>query len=137
MINVRSYGENPQEVGKFATEFMRGLQSGNVLATAKHFPGHGDTAVDSHRGLPVIDFSRERLEKTEFVPFREFINNGVGSIMISHISMPQLDSEEVKPLKKSEKPAYADSEVITEASTIPATLSKNIVTRYFEKRYEI
>lgn len=133
VINVRSYGEDPAEVGKFATEFMIGLQSGNVLATAKHFPGHGDTAVDSHRGLPVIDFSRERLEKTEFVPFRELVNNGVGSVMISHISMPQLDSEQVKPLPRAEKPAYADSEVITEASTIPATLSKNIVTDILKK----
>ncbi|MCW5958559.1 MAG: glycoside hydrolase family 3 C-terminal domain-containing protein [Pyrinomonadaceae bacterium] len=128
VINVRSYGEDPNEVGKFATEFMRGLQSGNVLATAKHFPGHGDTAVDSHRGLPEIDFSRERLEKTEFVPFREIISRGVGSVMISHIAMPQLDSEKVKPLDNFEKPSYGGSEVITEASTIPATLSRNIVT---------
>ncbi len=128
VINVRSYGENPQDVGKFATEFMIGLQSGNVLATAKHFPGHGDTAVDSHRGLPEINFTRERLEQTEFIPFREIINKGVGSIMISHIAMPQLDNEKVQPLKKSEKAAYTESEVITEASTIPATLSKNIVT---------
>jgi beta-N-acetylhexosaminidase len=128
VINVRSYGENPQEVGRFATEFMIGLQTGNVLATAKHFPGHGDTAVDSHRGLPEINFTRERLEQTEFIPFREIINSGVGSVMISHIAMPQLDSEKVEPLKKSEKAAYTESEVITEASTIPATLSKNIVT---------
>ncbi len=128
VINVRSYGEDPNEVGKFASAFMQGLQSGGVLATAKHFPGHGDTAVDSHRGLPVIDFSRERLEKTEFVPFREIIKAGVGSVMISHISMPQLDSEEVKPLKKAEKAVYGESEIITEAATIPATLSKNIVT---------
>ncbi len=128
VINVRSYGENPHEVGKFATEFMIGLQSGNVLATAKHFPGHGDTAVDSHRGLPEINFTRERLNQTEFIPFREIIKSGVGSVMISHIAMPQLDSEKVQPLKKSEKAAYTESEVITEASTIPATLSKNIVT---------
>ena len=128
VINVRSYGENPQEVGRFANEFMIGLQSGNVLATAKHFPGHGDTAVDSHRGLPEINFTRERLEQTEFVPFRDIINKGVGSVMVSHIAMPQLDSEKVQPLKKSEKAAYTESEVITEASTIPATLSKNIVT---------
>ena len=128
VINVRSYGENPQQVGLFAKEFTDGLQSGNVLATAKHFPGHGDTAVDSHRGLPEINFSRERLEKTEFVPFRDLINNGVGSVMISHIAMPQLDNEKVQPLKRSEKAAYTESEVITEASTIPATLSKNIVT---------
>lgn len=128
VINVRSYGENPQEVGTFSTAFMQGLQSGNVLATAKHFPGHGDTAVDSHRGLPEINFTRERLEQTEFVPFRQLITNGVGSVMISHIAMPQLDNEKVQPLKKSEKAAYTESEVITEASTIPATLSQNIVT---------
>ena len=103
VINVRSYGENPQQVGLFAKAFTDGLQGGNVLATAKHFPGHGDTAVDSHRGLPEINFTRERLEKTEFVPFRDLINNGIGSVMISHIAMPQLDSEKVEPLKKSRK----------------------------------
>lgn len=129
VINVRSYGENPQEVARFANEFMIGLQTGNVLATAKHFPGHGDTAVDSHRGLPEINFTHERLEQTEFVPFRQIINGGVGSVMVSHIAMPQLDSEKVQPLKKSEKTAYTDSEIITEASTIPATLSNNIVTK--------
>lgn len=133
VINVRSYGENPEEVGRFGAAFSQGLQSANVLATAKHFPGHGDTAVDSHRGLPLINFSRERLEKTEFVPFRSLINSGVGSIMISHIAMPQLDSTEIKPLKTAEKAAYADSEVITEASTIPATLSSNIIQNILQK----
>ncbi|HQU84932.1 MAG TPA: glycoside hydrolase family 3 N-terminal domain-containing protein [Pyrinomonadaceae bacterium] len=128
VINVRSYGENPQEVARFGSAFMEGLQSQNILATAKHFPGHGDTAVDSHRGLPVIDFTRERLEQTEFVPFRALINAGIGSVMVSHISMPKLDNTEVKPLKESSKPSYADSEVITEATTIPATLSTKIVT---------
>ena len=127
VINVRSYGENADEVARFTTAFMQGIQSENVLATAKHFPGHGDTAVDSHRGLPIIDFSRERLEKTEFVPFRALIDNGIGSIMISHISMPQLDAEKVQPLKIAEKAAYTDSQIVTEAATIPATLSPNIV----------
>ncbi|CAN5335943.1 glycoside hydrolase family 3 protein [soil metagenome] len=133
VINVRSYGENPLEVARFATAFMQGLQSQNILATAKHFPGHGDTAVDSHRGLPVINFSRERLEKTEFIPFRAVINSGIGSVMISHISMPQLDAEIVKPLKESVKPTYADSEVITEGTTVPATLSPKIVTDILRK----
>ncbi len=128
VINVRSFGENPFDVAKFGIAFADGLQSGNVLATAKHFPGHGNTAVDSHRGLPVIDFSRERLEKTEFLPFRELVKNGVGSVMISHISMPQLDNEKVKPLKKSIKAEYTEDEVVTDGTTIPATLSKNIVT---------
>ncbi len=133
VINVRSYGENPLEVAKFGAAFAQGLQSQNVLATAKHFPGHGDTAVDSHRGLPVIDFSRERLEKTEFVPFRALINAGIGSVMISHISMPKLDSEEVKPLKESTKASYTESEVITDGTTIPATLSTKIVTDILRK----
>ncbi|MBA3335659.1 MAG: beta-N-acetylglucosaminidase, partial [Acidobacteria bacterium] len=86
VINVRSYGENPEDVGRFAAAFTQGLQSGNVLATAKHFPGHGDTAVDSHRGLPVIDLPRTRLEQVEFAPFKAVIDGGIGSIMISHIS---------------------------------------------------
>lgn len=133
VINVRSYGESPLEVARFGAAFSRGLQSQNVLATAKHFPGHGDTNVDSHRGLPVINFSRERLEKTEFIPFRELIKAGVGSVMISHISMPQLDAEEVKPLKESTKASYTDSEVITEGTTIPATLSKKIVSDILKK----
>jgi beta-N-acetylhexosaminidase len=133
VINVRSYGENAEDVARFGVAFTEGLQSENVLATAKHFPGHGDTAVDSHRGLPVIDFSRERLEKTEFMPFRSLINAGIGSVMISHISMPQLDNTKVEPLKQSIKPSYADSEVITEGTTMPATLSANIVTDILKK----
>lgn len=133
VINVRSFGENPNDVAKFGVAFANGLQSGNVLATAKHFPGHGDTDVDSHRGLPVVDFSRERLEKTEFLPFRELIKNGVGSVMISHISMPQLDSETVTPIKNSLKSRFVESEVVTENTTIPATLSKNIVTNILKK----
>jgi len=128
VINVRSFGENPKDVARFGIAFMKGLQSGNVLATAKHFPGHGNTSVDSHRGLPVINFSRAELEKTEFLPFRELIKNGVGSVMISHISLPSLDGETVMPLKKPIKAEYTDSQVITEKTTIPATLSKKIVT---------
>ena len=133
VINVRSFGENPQDVARFGNAFAEGLQSGNVLATAKHFPGHGDTAIDSHRGLPVIDFSRERLEKTEFLPFRRLIENGVGSVMISHISMPQLDDEKAAPLEYSIKAEYTEKEIITEGATVPATLSEKIVTGILKK----
>ena len=133
VINVRSYGENAEDVTRFGVAFTEGLQSGNVLATAKHFPGHGDTAVDSHRGLPVIDFSRERLEKTELSPFRALINAGIGSVMISHISLPQLDNAKVEPLEKSIKAGYTEEEVITEGTTMPATLSTNIVTGILRK----
>jgi beta-N-acetylhexosaminidase len=133
VINVRSYGENPADVARFAIAFMEGLQANGVLATAKHFPGHGDTNVDSHRGLPVINFSRERLEQTEFAPFRELIKAGVGSVMISHISLPQIDATVVRPLKQSVKATYTESEIITDGTTTPATLSPNVITDILRK----
>src|SRR5919109_5606291 len=80
VINVRSYGEDPSEVARFAAAFTEGAQKGGVIATAKHFPGHGDTAVDSHRGLPVIDVERVRLDAVELMPFRAAIAAGVGAV---------------------------------------------------------
>ena len=133
VINVRSYGENPADVSRFAVAFTQGLQSGNVLATAKHFPGHGDTAVDSHRGLPIINLPRSRLDQIELAPFKSVIDGGIGSVMISHISLPQIDATKVEPLKKSIKASYTESEVINENTTLPATLSPNVVTEMLQK----
>ena len=133
VINVRSYSEDPDDVARYGVAFMEGLQSQKVLATAKHFPGHGDTNVDSHRGLPVINLSRERLEKVEFVPFRRIIQAGVGSVMISHISMPQIDGAIVQPLKQPTTTAYADSKVISEGTTTPATLSTTVIKQILQK----
>ncbi|MDQ3179241.1 MAG: hypothetical protein M3Q33_01855, partial [Acidobacteriota bacterium] len=133
VINVRSYGENPADVARFAVAFSEGLQSENVLATAKHFPGHGDTATDSHRGLPVIDFPLSRFETVELVPFKSVIDSGIGSIMVAHISLPQIDQTKIEPLKKSIKPSYTESEIITNAITVPASLSPNVVTQMLKK----
>jgi len=133
VINVRSYGEDPQTVAKFAIAFMEGLQAGGVIATAKHFPGHGDTDVDSHRGLPVIKVSRQRLEEYEFYPFREVIKAGVASIMVSHISLPEIDNMPVSPLSERTRSVYTDEEIITEGTTVPATVSKTIVTDILRK----
>lgn len=133
VINVRSYGENPQDVARFASAFMTGLQSENVLATAKHFPGHGDTAVDSHRGLPIIDLPKSRLEQIELVPFKAVVESGVGSIMVAHISLPQIDPTQVKPLKQSVKASYTESEIKSENATIPSTLSPAVVTGILRK----
>jgi len=133
VINVRSYGENPADVSRFSIAFTEGLQSGNVLATAKHFPGHGDTAVDSHRGLPIINFSRQRFDQIELAPFKSVIDAGIGSVMISHISVPQIDATRVEPLKTSVKASYTESEVITEGTTMPATLSPNVVSQILIK----
>jgi len=133
VINVRSYGENPADVSRFAVAFTQGLQSGNVIATAKHFPGHGDTAVDSHRGLPIINFPRSRFDQIELAPFKSVIDAGIGSVMISHISVPQIDATKVEPLKKSIKASYTESEVVTEGTTMPATLSPNVVSEILIK----
>lgn len=127
VINVRSYGEDPNAVGRFVAAFVEGAQSKGVIATAKHFPGHGDTATDSHRGLPEINVSRERLNTIELVPFRAAVNSGVGSVMTGHIGMPQIDSTAVVPLPRDVKLKPLDTdengELVTENGTMPTTLS--------------
>lgn len=129
VINVRSFGEDPDDVARFGIAFADGVQSQNVIATAKHFPGHGDTNVDSHRGLPIIDHSRESLEKTELKPFRKAVDAGIASIMIAHIGLPQIDAEEITPLEKYEGgDAEEGALIVTEKATVPATLSYKVQT---------
>ncbi len=127
VINVRSYGEDPAEVARFGAAFTEGAQGAGVIATAKHFPGHGDTAIDSHRGLPEINVSRARLDAVELTPFRATIAAGVGSVMVAHIGLPQLDPTKVRPLPKNEKGRPIDTdeggEIIAESASIPATVS--------------
>ena len=134
VINVRSFGEDPADVARFGIPFAEGIQSQRVIATAKHFPGHGDTAIDSHRGLPIIDYSRQRLEQTELVPFRKAVDAGIGSIMIAHIALPQIDNEEVKPLKNFiQGDAEHGAEIVNQSATIPATLSAKVQTDILRK----
>lgn len=125
VINVRSFGEDPAEVARFVSAFIEGAQGAGVLATAKHFPGHGNTATDSHRGLPVINVGRVDLESIELVPFRSAIKSGVGAIMSAHIGLPQIDPTQVSPLARDSilRPAYAEQEVLTENAVLPGTLS--------------
>ena len=127
VINVRSYGEDPADVSRFAAAFTEGAQNAGVIATAKHFPGHGDTAVDSHRGLPEINVSRERLNTVEFVPFKATVDAGVGAVMVGHIALPQIDATAVKPLPENlkSKPIDTDQngEIIEEKAAMPATMS--------------
>ena len=106
IINTRSFGEDPHKVADFVTQFVRGVEENGGLATAKHFPGHGDTAADSHIDLPVIPANRERLESLELVPFRAAIAAGAGSIMTGHLSVPAFEPD----------------------TNTPATLSHNILT---------
>jgi beta-N-acetylhexosaminidase len=88
VINFRSFGSNKNEVAKKGLAYMLGLQSQNIIATAKHFPGHGDTDVDSHKDLPVIPHSKERLFDIELYPFQQLINSGLSGIMTAHLDVP-------------------------------------------------
>jgi len=91
IINTRAIGENPGQVARLAVAFIRGCQDNGMIATAKHFPGHGDTDLDSHILLPVIKADRDRLEKVELAPYVQAIEAGVGGIMIAHLVVPALD----------------------------------------------
>jgi beta-N-acetylhexosaminidase len=91
IINVRSFGEDPREVGEMGAAFVRGVQDHGAVATGKHFPGHGDTETDSHLALPVITASRARLDSVELRPFREAVDAGIGGIMTAHIMVPALN----------------------------------------------
>jgi beta-glucosidase-like glycosyl hydrolase/CubicO group peptidase (beta-lactamase class C family) len=106
IINVRAFGEDPRQVADFAGQFIRGIEENGALATAKHFPGHGDVTTDSHLSLPVVPDDRKELENNELVPFRAAISAGVSSIMPGHLAVPALEPD----------------------ATVPASLSRDILT---------
>jgi beta-glucosidase-like glycosyl hydrolase/CubicO group peptidase (beta-lactamase class C family) len=97
VINYRSFGENREKVAAKVSMYMKGMQDNGILATGKHFPGHGDTNVDSHLDLPLISHNRERLDSIELYPFRKLINDGIGSIMTAHLNLPSLDTSSGLP----------------------------------------
>jgi beta-N-acetylhexosaminidase len=111
VINFRSFGEDPGNVSRKSLMYMKGLQDNGIIAVGKHFPGHGDTEVDSHLDLPVIRHSRERLDSIELAPFKLLINNGITGIMPGHLSVTAFDS----------------------IPNLPATLSKNILTNLLKQ----
>ena len=128
VINTRSFGEDPRDVGRYVAAFVRGVQSQPVLATAKHFPGHGDTHTDTHRSLPVLDVDRARLERVELIPFRAAIDAGVASVMLGHLAIPSIDPTPVptRPAHESatDTPYAIDASA---AGTMPASLSRPVI----------
>lgn len=110
VINDRSFGEDREAVARKAIAYMRGLQNAGVIATAKHFPGHGDTDTDSHLGLPVIAHTRSRLDSLELYPFQRLMEEGLAAVMVAHLEVPALDT----------------------ARGVPSTLSKPIVNGLLE-----
>lgn len=106
VIHMRSFGENQEDVARKGIMYMKGMQDGGLIVTAKHFPGHGDTGTDSHYALPVIPHSRQRLDSVELYPYRRLIEAGLDGVMIAHLYVPSLEKSE----------------------NTPSTLSKSIVT---------
>ena len=102
VINDRSFGEDREAVARKGIAYMRGLQKGGVIATAKHFPGHGDTDTDSHFGLPMIAHSRTRLDSLELYPFQRIVEEGIAAMMVGHLEVPALDSTKGQPSTLSE-----------------------------------
>ncbi len=131
VINVRSFGEQPEAVGRFVAATVAGLQEGGVLATLKHFPGHGDTNVDSHRSLPVLGVDRARLDAVELVPFRAGLAAGARGVMTAHLAVPALDPEPAPVLAAPIRTKDFNAEVaeVQTAGTMPAVVSRPITTK--------
>lgn len=111
IIGFRSFGEDKYNVTERAIAIMKGVQSKGIFATGKHFPGHGDTETDSHKGLPTVNFSKERLEIMEFFPYKKAFEKGLSSVMVAHLNVPSLESR----------------------LNYPSSISYNVVTNILQK----
>ncbi len=114
IIGNRSFGENRENVAEKSIAFTNGLQSEYIIATAKHFPGHGDTATDSHKTLPTLDFNVQRLDSIELYPYKKLFKTGLTGVMVAHLSIPSLEPN----------------------VNLPSSLSKNIVTDLLQEKME-
>ncbi|WP_461443123.1 glycoside hydrolase family 3 N-terminal domain-containing protein [Maribacter sp.] len=103
IIGNRSFGEDRENVSRKGVAFMKGIESAGVLSSGKHFPGHGDTATDSHHALPVINFSRKRLDSVEMYPYQKLIDSGLSSVMVAHLEVPALELKKGLPSSLSEQ----------------------------------
>lgn len=124
VINIRSFSSAPWLVSLMGMQYIKGLQSEGVITTCKHFPGHGDTATDSHTGLPLIDKSYDELKMTELLPYLSAVYNGTDMIMTAHIQFPQIETETYTSISSGEE------------INLPATLSKTMITDILRGDYE-
>jgi beta-glucosidase-like glycosyl hydrolase/CubicO group peptidase (beta-lactamase class C family) len=113
IIGNRSFGEDRENVAQKGIAFMRGMENAGVLSSGKHFPGHGDTATDSHKSLPFLDFSKERLDSIELYPYKKLIANGLSSVMVAHLDIPSYQMND----------------------GLPSSLSENIITNLLKKQF--
>ena len=123
VIGLRSYSDSASVVGKYATQMIKGLSEYNVISCAKHFPGHGDTATDSHYGLPMVNKTKKQLLKNELQPYKNVIKNGVDMVMTAHILYPKIEKDKVKSNKTGKK------------ESLPATMSDDFVKKVLKKEF--
>ncbi len=112
IVNIRAYSDNTELISVFTDSFIKGTKDGNMLTTAKHFPGHGATSLDSHREIPKIELTKEQFEKEDLVPFKTAIRDGVSSIMVGHLGVPAYESN----------------------PKLPASISKNVISKLLIKK---
>jgi beta-N-acetylhexosaminidase len=134
VINFRSFGEDKELVMVKAMAYMQGMQSEGILANAKHFPGHGDTDADSHKTLPIVKHSRERLDSLELYPFRHLIDSGLGSIMVAHMHVPVLDdrTNRATTLSKNVVTDLLKNELAFKGLTFTDALNMKGVSQFYE-----
>ncbi len=132
IIGNRSFGEDPINVAQKGIAFLQGMEKAGVLSSGKHFPGHGDTATDSHKSLPVIEGFREELDSVELYPFQKAIKQGLSSVMVAHLSMPELESREGHPssLSKNIITNLLQSEMGFEGLVITDALNMKAVSEF-------
>ncbi|MFN0255072.1 glycoside hydrolase family 3 protein [Pedobacter ureilyticus] len=134
VINFRSFGENKYNVAEKSAAYLKGMQEGGLLVSIKHFPGHGDTDVDSHYDLPQLKFSKQRLDTLELYPFKELIKKGTAGVMIAHMNIPSLDATPNLPSTLS-KPIVTDllkNELGFKGLIISDAMDMKGVTRYYK-----
>lgn len=135
VINTRSFGENRENVTQKCIAYMKGMQDEGILACAKHFPGHGDTNVDSHYDLPIIPHNRSRLDSIELYPFHALAKQGIASFMVGHLNVPALDDRPNRPstLSKSMITGIAREQMSFDGLIFTDALEMKGVTKHFEK----
>lgn len=134
VINDRSFGDDKENVTQKAIKIMQGLQDENIISCAKHFPGHGDTALDSHKDLPIITHNVERLEKVELYPFKKLITSGVKAIMSAHIHVPDIDDRKNRSITLSQKGItdLLQNKLNFKGITITDDLDMKAITAFFK-----
>ncbi len=133
VINDRSFGQNKQTVSDYSIAYMKGMQDNGIMATAKHFPGHGDVTVDSHLDIPLITKTREQLDAMEMVPFKALIDAGIESIMVAHLSVPSIDNTPNLATSLSAKAVNGilKNELGFKGLSITDALDMKAITNYF------